>query len=57
MGITQKEADALELEFMEAMLEVGAYSEESARKLLAAWNHLLQLMTRENKMTDRLVWK
>ena len=54
MGITQKEADALELEFMEAMLEAGAYSEESVRKLLAAWNHLLQIMARENNMTDRL---
>lgn len=54
MGITQKEADALELEFMDAMMEVGDYSKESARKLLAAWNHLLQIMARENNMTDRL---
>lgn len=31
MGITQKEADALESEFQDAMPDEGDYSEDSAR--------------------------
>lgn len=54
MGITQQEADALELEFINAMPDVRDYTKESAGKLLEAWNHLIELMTRENNFTDRL---
>ena len=36
MGITQKEADALESEFLDAMPDGRDYSEDSARKLFAA---------------------
>jgi len=54
MGITQKEADALESEFMEAMPMGNDYSKESARRLLEAWNHLIKIMARENNMSDRL---
>lgn len=54
MGITQKEADTLELEFMNAMPEGQDYSRERARKLLEAWNHLIAVMVREQNMTDRL---
>lgn len=54
MGITQKEADALESEFLDAMPDMRDYSKDSARKLLAAWDHLVQIMTRENNMSDRL---
>lgn len=54
MGITQKEADALELEFINAMPDVRDHTKESAGKLLEAWNHLIELMTRENNFTDRL---
>ena len=54
MGITQKEADALESEFLDAMPDRRDYSKDSARKLLAAWDHLVQIMARENNMTDRL---
>ena len=54
MGITQKEADALESEFQDAMPDEGDYSEDSARKLITAWNHLVQIMARENNMSDSL---
>lgn len=54
MGITQKEADALELEFTEAIPDICDYTKESAGKLLEAWNHLIELMARENNFTDRL---
>ena len=54
MGITQKEADALESEFLDAMPDTRDHSEDSARKLLAAWDHLVQIMARENNMSDRL---
>ena len=54
MGITQKEADALELEFAEAMPAIRDYTKESARRLLEAWNHLNKIMARENNMSDRL---
>ena len=52
MGITQKEADALELEFIYAMDH--DYSRESAKRILEAWNHLIELMARENNFSDRL---
>ena len=54
MGITQKEADALESEFQDAMPDEGDYSEDSAGKLITAWNHLVQIMARENNMSDSL---
>lgn len=54
MGITQKEADALESEFMDAMPDMRDFSKDSAKKLLAAWDHLVQIMARENNMSDRL---
>lgn len=54
MGISQKEAEHLEAEFLEAVPDYCDYSKESARKLLAAWDHLVQLMVREGNMTDRL---
>lgn len=54
MGITQDEADALESEFLDAMPDIRDYSKDSARKLLAAWDHLVQIMARENNMSDRL---
>lgn len=54
MGITRKEADALESEFMSAMPEGQDYSRESAIKLLEAWNHLIEIMVREKDMTDKL---
>ena len=54
MGITQDEADALESEFLDAMPDIRDYSKDSARKLLAAWNHLVKIMARENNMSDRL---
>lgn len=54
MGITQEEADALESEFLDAMPDTRDYSKDSARKLLAAWDHLVQIMARENNMSDRL---
>lgn len=54
MGITQKEADALEWEFINAMPKSGDYTKKSARKLLKAWNYLFSLMERENIFTDRL---
>ena len=54
MAITQKEADALELKFMDAMPGERDFSKESARKLLEAWDHLIEIMVRENNMTDSL---
>lgn len=54
MGITQEEADFLESQFLDAMPDQRDYSKGSALKLLAAWNHLVQLMACENNMTDRL---
>lgn len=54
MGITRKEADTLEAEFMSAMPEGQDYSRESAIKLLEAWNHLIEIMVREKDMTDKL---
>lgn len=54
MGITQAEADALESEFLNAMPDIRDYSKDSAKKLLATWDHLVQIMARENNMSDRL---
>lgn len=44
MAITQKEADALELKFMDAMPGERDFSKESARKLLEAWDHLIEII-------------
>ena len=54
MGFTQKEADEIELEFMNALDEAADYSKAGARKVLAAWDHLVRTMARENNMSDRL---
>ena len=54
MGLTQKEADAIESEFLDAITYDNDYSKETAEKVLAAWNHLVQIMVRENNMTDCL---
>lgn len=39
---------------MDAVPYYNDYSKETAGKILAAWNHLVQIMARENNMTDRL---
>ena len=44
MGITQEEADLIESEFMSSFPQKGDYSKESARKVVAAWNHLVRVM-------------
>lgn len=54
MGITQEEADLIESEFMSSFPQKGDYSKESARKVVAAWNHLVRVMARENNMSCRL---
>lgn len=51
MAITQKEADNIEQEFLDA-LPVGEEGDAKAAK--EAWNHLVQIMARENNMTDNL---
>ena len=52
--MTQEEADAIDDEFLDAIPENYDYSENTARKVLAAWNHLVQIMARENNMSDHL---
>ncbi len=54
MAITQEEADRIESEFLDAMPHENDYSMETAGKVLAAWNNLVQIMVRDNNMTDRL---
>ena len=54
MAITQEEADVIEAEFLDAVPYYNDYLKETAGKILAAWNHLVQIMARENNMTDRL---
>ena len=54
MAITQEEADIIESEFLDAIPYGNDYSKETAGKVLAAWNHLVQIMARDNNMTDRL---
>lgn len=54
MAITEQEAEKIELRFLEAEEDYGSYSTETARKVIAAWNNLVQIMARENNMTDCL---
>lgn len=54
MGITQEEADALEAEFLDATHDTRDDPQDCAKRFLAAWNHLVQIMARENNMSDRL---
>lgn len=50
--MTQEEANTIDDEFPDAIPENYDYSEENAKKVLAAWNHLVQIMARENNMSD-----
>ena len=52
--MTQEEANTIDDEFLDAIPENYDYSEENAKKVLAAWNHLIQIMARENNMSDHL---
>lgn len=52
--MTQEEANTIDDEFLDAIPENYDYSENTARKVLAAWNHLVQIMARENNMSDHL---
>ena len=54
MGITQAEADAIESGFLEAIPDDNDYSEESARRVLGAWDHLVQVMERVNNRVDNI---
>ena len=52
MAITQKEADELELLFMNAMPELGEGDGDNPKKAKEAWDYLLSFMERENNYTD-----
>ena len=44
MAITQEEADIIESEFLDSIPYDNDYSKETAGQVLAAWNHLVQII-------------
>lgn len=54
MGISIEEAESLEAEFMNALDDYDDYSLTETKNVLLAWNHLYQLMKRENNLSCNL---